>query len=49
MPIEVELGVPLHNPSGKSEYSQLVRKAVQKANEIARNELEVVKCKEAER
>ena len=35
MPIKVELGVPLHNPSSLSEYSQLIRKAIQKANDIA--------------
>ena len=28
MPIEVEIDVPLHNPSSQSEHGQLVRKAV---------------------
>ena len=49
MPIEVELVVPLHNPSTQSQYSPLIRKAFQKANEIARNKLEVVRCRQAER
>ena len=45
MPVEVELGVPLHNPSSQSEYSQLIRKAIQKANNIARSKLGVVRDK----
>ena len=49
MSIEVELDVPLHNPSSQSEHSQLVRKAIQQAKEIARNKLEAVGCKQAER
>ena len=49
MPIEVELGVPLHNPSSQSEYSQLIRKAIQKANDIARNKLSIVRDKQAKR
>ena len=47
--IEVELDVPLHNPSSQSEHSQVVRKAIQQAKEIARNKLEAVGCKQAER
>lgn len=39
-PIEVEFGVPLHNPSIQSVDSQLIRKAIQKANEIAWKKLE---------
>ena len=49
MPVEVELGVPLHNPSSQSEYSQLIRKAIQKANDIARSKLGVVRDKQAKR
>ena len=49
MPIEVEVGVPLHNPSSQSEYSQLIRKASQKANDIARNKLGIVRDKQAKR
>ena len=44
MPIEVELGIPVSNPLKKSEYSQHLRKAMQKANYLARQLLE--KCRE---
>ena len=40
MPIEVELGVPLYNPLNHSEYSQSLRKAIQNANALARQQLE---------
>eukprot|EP00794_Sanderia_malayensis_P014448 gene14448-biopygen11548 len=39
MPIEVELGVPLQNPSSQSDYSQSLRKAIQLANQVAQNNL----------
>eukprot|EP00794_Sanderia_malayensis_P021278 gene21278-biopygen16313 len=39
MPIEVELGVPLRNPSSQSDYSQSLRKAIQIANQAARKSL----------
>ena len=40
MPIEVELGIPVSNPLSQSEYSQHLRKAIQKANSLARQQLE---------
>ena len=43
MPIEVELGVPFSNPLNQSEYSQYLRKAIQTANALARQQLEKVR------
>ena len=40
MPLEVELGVPVFNPLSQSEYSQHLRKAIQTANSLARQQLE---------
>ena len=39
MPIEVELGVPLQNPSSQSGYIQSLRKAIQLANQVAQRNL----------
>ena len=39
MPIEVELGVPLQNPSSQSDYIQSLRKAIQLANQVAQRNL----------
>eukprot|EP00794_Sanderia_malayensis_P018510 gene18510-biopygen15597 len=36
MPIEVELGMPLRNPSSQSDYSQSLRKAIQIANQLTK-------------
>ena len=43
MPIEVELGVPFSNPLNQSDYSQYLRKAIQTANSLARQQLEKVR------
>ena len=40
MPVEVELGIPVSNPVSQSEYSQHLRKAIQKANSLVRQQLE---------
>ena len=39
MPIEVELGVSLQNPSSQSEYSRSLRKAMHLANQVAQRNL----------
>ena len=39
MPIEVELGVPLQNPSSQSDYAQSLRKAIQLSNQLAQRKL----------
>ena len=39
MPIEVELGVPLQNPSSQSDYTRSLRKAIQLANQVAQKNL----------
>ena len=45
MPIEVELGVPLQNPSSQSDYSQSLRKAIQLANQVAQKNLAEARIK----
>ena len=39
MPIEVELGVPLQNPSSQADYAQSLRKAIQLSNQLAQRKL----------
>ena len=40
MPIELELGLPISNPLSQSEYSNYLRRAIQTANSLARQQLE---------
>ena len=47
MPIEVELGVPLRNPSSQSDYSQSLRKALLHSNELAQRNLNNARSRQA--
>ncbi len=47
MPIEVELGVPLHNPNSQSDYAQSVRKAIHHSNQLAQRHLQVARSRQA--
>ena len=47
MPIEIELSVPLQNPSSQSDYSQSLRKAIQNANQIAQKNLEIARSRQS--
>ena len=47
MPLEVELGIPLYNPLNHSEYSQSLRKSIQNANILARQQLEKARKKQS--
>ena len=47
MPVEVELGVPLQNPSSQSDYSQSLRKAIQLANQVAQKNLAAARDKQS--
>ena len=47
MSIEVELGVPLQNPSSQSDYTQSLRKAIQIANQTAQKNLLAARQKQA--
>eukprot|EP00112_Aurelia_sp_Birch-Aquarium-sp1_P023718 Seg718.4 transcript_id=Seg718.4/GoldUCD/mRNA.D3Y31 product="Retrovirus-related Pol polyprotein from transposon 412" pseudo=true protein_id=Seg718.4/GoldUCD/D3Y31 len=47
LPVEVDLGVPLKNPSTQSEYSQNVRKSIQSAQVIAQQNIRVAKRRQA--
>ena len=47
MPIEVELSVPLHNPSSQSDYSHSLRKANQRANHLAQRNLELARDRQS--
>ena len=47
MPMEVELGVPLLNPSSQSDYTQSLRKAIQIANQTAQKNLLAARHKQA--
>ena len=47
MPIEVELGVPLRNPSSQSDYSQSLRKALSYSNQLAQRNLALARSKQA--
>ena len=47
MPIEVELGVPLQNPSSQSDYTQSLRKAIQLANQVAQKNLLAARNKQS--
>ena len=47
LPLEVDLGVPLKNPSTQSEYSQNVRQSIQSAQLIAQKNIKVAKNRQA--
>ena len=47
MPIEVELGVPLRNPSSQSDYSQSLRKAIVHSNQLAQRNLAAARSRQA--
>ena len=47
MPMEVELGVPLLNPSSQSDYTQSLRKAIQIANQTAQKTLLAARQRQA--
>ena len=47
MPIEVELSVPLRNPSSQSDYSHSLRKAIQHANHLAQKNLELARDRQS--
>eukprot|EP00794_Sanderia_malayensis_P016602 gene16602-biopygen14025 len=47
MPIEVELGVPLRNPTSQSNYSQSLRKALSHSNQLAQRNLVNARAKQA--
>ena len=47
MPIEVELGVTLRNPSSQSDYSQSLRKALSYSNQLAQRNLALARTKQA--
>ena len=47
MPIEVELGVPLQNPSSQSDYTRSLRKAIQLANQVAQKNLVEARTKQS--
>ena len=47
MPIEVELSVPLRNPSSQSDYSHSLRKAIQHANHLAQRNLELARARQS--
>eukprot|EP00112_Aurelia_sp_Birch-Aquarium-sp1_P024442 Seg7738.2 transcript_id=Seg7738.2/GoldUCD/mRNA.D3Y31 product="Gag-Pol polyprotein" protein_id=Seg7738.2/GoldUCD/D3Y31 len=47
LPEEVDLGVPLKNPSTQSEYSRNVRKSIQNAQVIAQQNIRVSKNRQA--
>eukprot|EP00794_Sanderia_malayensis_P016451 gene16451-biopygen12126 len=47
MPIEVELGVPLRNPTSQSNYSQSLRKALSHSNQLAQRNLVHARAKQA--
>ena len=47
MPIEVELGVPLRNPSSQSDYGQSMRKALRYSNQLAQRNLDLGRPRQA--
>ena len=47
MPMEVELGVPLRNPSSQSDYSQSLRKALRYSNQLAQRNLDLARSRQA--
>ena len=47
MPIEVDLGVPLQNPRGHSEYAREVIQAIRNSGEIAQKNLYTAKKRQA--
>ena len=47
MPIEVELGVPLQNPSSQSDYTRSLMKAIQLANQVAQKNLVEARTKQS--
>ena len=47
LPIEVELGVPLHNPNSQSDYSQSLRKALLHSNKLAQCNLNIARSRQA--
>ena len=47
MPNEVEVGVPLQNPSSQSDYTWSLRKAIQLANQVAQKNLVEARTKQS--